>query len=114
MLKLQYFGHLIRRADSSEKALMLGKTEGRRRRGRRDEMARQYHRLNGHEFEKTPGDSGGQRSLACYSPRAHKELDKIYQMNNNNHSTSYNFPETIKCRDRLIEIRYQRTTTQPR
>ena len=34
MLKLQYFGHLMRRADSLEKALMLGKIEGRRRRGR--------------------------------------------------------------------------------
>ena len=33
-LKLQYFGHLLRRADSLEKALMLGKIEGRRRRGR--------------------------------------------------------------------------------
>ena len=33
-LKLQYFGHLMRRADSLEKTLMLGKTEGRRRRGR--------------------------------------------------------------------------------
>ena len=33
-LKLQYFGHLMRRADSFEKPLMLGKTEGRRRRGR--------------------------------------------------------------------------------
>ena len=32
MLKLQYFGHLMRRADSLEKTLMLGKTEGRRRR----------------------------------------------------------------------------------
>ena len=32
-LKLQYFGHLIRRADSLEKTLMLGKIEGRRRRG---------------------------------------------------------------------------------
>ena len=32
-LKLQYFGHLMRRADSSEKSLMLGKIEGRRRRG---------------------------------------------------------------------------------
>ena len=32
-LKLQYFGHLIQRADSLEKTLMLGKTEGRRRRG---------------------------------------------------------------------------------
>ena len=33
-LKLQYFGHLMQRADSFEKALMLGKIEGRRRRGR--------------------------------------------------------------------------------
>ena len=33
-LKLQYFGHLMRRADSLEKTLILGKTEGRRRRGR--------------------------------------------------------------------------------
>ena len=33
-LKLQYFGHLMRRADSLEKTLMLGKTEGERRRGR--------------------------------------------------------------------------------
>ena len=33
MLKLQYFGHLMRRTDSLEKTLMLGKTEGRRRRG---------------------------------------------------------------------------------
>ena len=34
MLKLQYFGHLMQRADSLEKILMLGKTKGRRRRGR--------------------------------------------------------------------------------
>jgi len=34
-LKLQYFGHWMRRADSFEKTLMLGKTEGRRRRGQR-------------------------------------------------------------------------------
>jgi len=33
MLKLQYFGHLVCRVDSLEKALMLGKIEGRRRRG---------------------------------------------------------------------------------
>ena len=33
MLKLQYFGHLMQRVDSSEKTLMLGKIEGRRRRG---------------------------------------------------------------------------------
>ena len=40
MLKLQYLGHLMRRADSLEKTLMLGKTEGRRRRGR--ERMRQF------------------------------------------------------------------------
>ena len=34
MLKLQYFGHLMRRADSLEKTLMLGKIEGKRRKGR--------------------------------------------------------------------------------
>ena len=34
MLKLQYFGHLMQRANSLEKTLMLGKIEGRRRRGR--------------------------------------------------------------------------------
>ena len=37
-LKLQYLGHLMRRTDSFEKALMLGKIEGRRRRGRQDEI----------------------------------------------------------------------------
>ena len=41
-LKLQYFGHLMRRTDSFEKTLMLGKIGGRRRRG--------HHRLNGHRF----------------------------------------------------------------
>ena len=38
MLKLQYFGHLMQRADSLEKTLMLGKIEGRRRRVIEDEM----------------------------------------------------------------------------
>ena len=42
MLKLQYFGHLMRRAESSEKTLMLGKIEGRRR-GREDEMVGWLH-----------------------------------------------------------------------
>ena len=51
-LKLEYFGHLMRRADSFEKILMLGKIEGRRRRGTtEDEMVGWHHRVNGHEFE---------------------------------------------------------------
>ena len=48
-LKLQYFGHLMRRADSLEKTLMLGKIEGRRRRGQqRMRWVGWHHRFNGH------------------------------------------------------------------
>ena len=51
-LKLQYFGHLMRITDSFEKTLVLGKIEGRRRRGTtEDEMGGWHHRLSGHEFE---------------------------------------------------------------
>ena len=50
-LKLQYFGHLMRRANSLEKTLMLGKIEGRRRRGRsEDDMVGWHYQLNGYEF----------------------------------------------------------------
>ena len=52
---IQNFGYLMQRADSLEKTMMLGKTEGRRRRGRHDEMVGWHHRLNGHEFEQAPG-----------------------------------------------------------
>ena len=38
-------------------------------------MIRWHHRLNGHEFEQTPGDSEGQGSLTCYSPWGCKESD---------------------------------------
>ena len=76
MLKvtLQYFGQLMRRANILEKTLMLGKTEGRRRRGRQ-RMRWLDGIINGHEFEHTPGDSEGQRSLACCSPWHRKESD---------------------------------------
>ena len=45
-----------------------------------DEMAGWHHRLTGHEFEQTPGDSEGQGSLACCSPWGHKELDATEQL----------------------------------
>ena len=55
---------------------MLRKIEGKRRsRVAEDEMVKEHHQLNGCEFEQTPGDSGGQRSLVCHSPWGHKELD---------------------------------------
>ena len=50
-LKLQYFGHLMRRVDSLEKTLMLGEIGGRRRKARQDEMAGWHHRLDAHESE---------------------------------------------------------------
>ena len=46
--KLQYFGHLMRRIDSLEKGLMLGKIEGRRKGTTEDEMAGWHHQLDGH------------------------------------------------------------------
>ena len=54
-LKLQYFGHLLKRTDSLEKTLMLGKIEGGRRRGWQREMVGWHHRFNGHDFEQAPG-----------------------------------------------------------
>ena len=80
-LKLQYFGHLMGRTDSLEKTLMLGKTEGRRKRGQEDEMVAWHHRLDGHEFEQAPGVDDGQGSLVCCSPWGHKESDMTEQLN---------------------------------
>ena len=58
-LKLQYFGHLMKRVGSLEKSLMLAKTEDSRRRAPEDEMVGWHHQLNGHEFEQTIEDSEG-------------------------------------------------------
>ena len=44
--------------------------------------ALKHHRLNGHEFEQTWGDSEGQKSLACCGPWGHKDLEMTYQLNN--------------------------------
>ena len=47
-------------------------------------MVGQHHRLNGHEFEQTPGDSEGQGSLMHFSPGDHRESDTTQRLNNNN------------------------------
>ena len=83
-LKLQYLSHLVQRANSLEKTLMLGKIEGRRS-GQQDGMVGWHHRLNGLEFEQAVGNGEGQRSLACCSPRGRKESDMTEQLNNSNH-----------------------------
>ena len=71
-LKLQYFGHLMQRADSLEKTLMLGKIQWEEKGTTEDEMVGWHHRLNGHEFEQAAGDSEGQGSLACCNTQGHK------------------------------------------
>ena len=73
-LKLQYFSYLIRTADSLEKTLILGKTEGKRRRGQQ-RMRWLDGIIDGHEFEQASGVGDGQGSLACCSPWGCKELD---------------------------------------
>ena len=78
-LKLQYFGHLVRRADSFEKTLMLGKIEGRRRRGR--QRMRWLDGLDGHGFGWTPGVGDGQGSLACCDSWDRKEADTAEWLN---------------------------------
>ena len=61
---------------------MLGKSEGRKEKGTtEDEMAGWHQRLNGHEFERTPGVGNGEGSLACCSPWGCKESDMTEQMN---------------------------------
>ena len=68
-LTLQYFVHLMTRPNSLENILILGKIEGKRRRGGVEgEMVKQHYRFRGHEFDHTPGDSRGQRSLAYCHP----------------------------------------------
>ena len=75
-LKLHNFVHMMRRANSLEKILMLGNIEGRKRReAREDEMVGWHHQLKGHEFEQALGAGDGQGSLVCCSPWGHKESD---------------------------------------
>ena len=79
-LKLQYFGHLMRRADSFEQTLMLGKIEGERRgqqkmrwlEGITDSMDMSLSRM---------GVGDGQGGLVCCSPWGHKESDTTECLN---------------------------------
>ena len=102
-LKLQYFGHLMRRTDSLEKTLMLGKIEGRRRGQQRmrwldgisnagqdwrqekgtteDEMVGWHLQFDGQEFEQALGVGDGQGNLACCNPGDHREWDTTEWLN---------------------------------
>ena len=77
-LKLQYFGHLMRRANSWEKSLILRKIRAPGQKEKsvsEDEMAGWHHPCNGHELGQTLGDDEGQGGLACCNPWDHNDSD---------------------------------------
>ena len=81
-LKPQYFGHLMRRANSLEKTL-AGKNRRQEEKGMtEDEMVGWHHQLDGHEFEQALGDGKRQGSLACCSPWGHKQSNTTEQLTN--------------------------------
>ena len=77
-LNLQYFGHLMWRADSLGKNWCWRQEE---KGAAEDEKVGWHRRHNGHEFEQTPGDGEGQGSLTCCSSRGRKESDTTEQLN---------------------------------
>ena len=80
-LKLQYFGHLMRRTDSLEKTL-VGKDWRQEEKGMtKDEMVGWHHWLDGHEFDQALGVGDGQGSLACCAPWCCKESDMTEWLN---------------------------------
>ena len=95
-LKLQYFDHLMQRTDSLEKTLMLGKIEGRKRRG---------WQLNGHEFEQALDDGEGQGRLVCCCPWGCNKLDITERLNNNNNKTILSF-DIDRCMQNIITINF--------
>ena len=92
-LKLQYFCHLMQRADSLEKTLMLGKMKGKE--GGRGEMVGWHHWFNGHELEQILGDSEGQGSLVCCSPWGQEESDATWWLNSD--KNCFNDILTAEC-----------------
>ena len=84
-LKLQYFGHLMRRTDSLERPCCWERLKTGGEGATEDETVGCHHWLKGREFEQLLGDSEGQGSLACYSPWGHKESDTTEGLNKSNH-----------------------------
>ena len=81
-LKLQYFGHLMRRVDSLEKTWMLGGIGGRRRRGRQKmRWLDGITNLMDMKHEQTPGVGDGQEDLVCCNSWGHKESNTTERLN---------------------------------
>ena len=80
-LKLQYFGHLMRRADSFEKTLMRKGWGQEEKWTTEDEMVGWNHRLDGHGFGWTPGVDNEQGDLVCCGSWGHKQSDMTEWLN---------------------------------
>ena len=91
-LKLQYSGHLMWRADSFEKTLILGKMKQEEK--TEDEMVGWHYWLNGHDFELSPGVGDGQGGLVCYSSRGCKESDTTERLNWTELNSLYTYTHT--------------------
>ena len=97
ILKVQYFGHLIRRTVPLKKTLNAGKDWRREEKATtEDAMVGWHHQRDRHEFEQGPGVGDGQWSLACCSPWGHKEPDQL------SNSTDWSSP--LKSLRRLHSI----------
>ena len=99
-LKLQHFGHLMWRTDSFEKILILGKIEGRRRRGQQRMRWLDGITDYGHEFEQALGVGDGHGGLVCWSPWCGR-VRHNWQLNNNDgcywkkHENLYDISQNI-------------------
>ena len=101
-LKLQYFGHLMRRLDSLEKTLMLGGIGGRRRRGQQRMRWLDGITDSTDVFEWTPGVGDGQGGLACCDSWRCKELDRTELVK----WTELNWTENVSCRNAFFKCWY--------
>ena len=97
-MKLQYFSHLMWRADLLEKTLMMGEIEGRKRRGQQRMRWLDGITDSRDKFEQTPRDSEGEGSLACCCSWGHKELATTYWLNN----SSLFLPSTSKILSKVL------------
>ena len=68
-------------------------------------MVGQHHRLNGHEFEQTPGDRKGQGSLASCSPWGCKESNMTEQLNNNSYKSAWMCKAKYLIRQAVLWVR---------
>ena len=102
MLKLQCFGHLMRRTQSLEKTLMLGWLKAVGEGVTEDEMVRWHPWLDGYEFEQVPGIGDGQGSLACCGPWGHKKCTQLSNWTELNwNSTNVIFKSWQKLKSRI-------------